>query len=150
MVAVLVERDPFLAPLLEWVPVPDARSGRLVLLGGEAGVGKTSLVGLLATRVGPDVTVRRGYCDNVATPPPLGPVVDALPELAAEIDATTAATRPRLFREIRRRLTESPTLLVLEDVHWADEATLELVRFIGRRSMGCRCWPWRRSGTTRR
>ena len=136
MVAVLVERDPFLAPLLEWVPVPDARSGRLVLLGGEAGVGKTSLVGLVATRVGPDVTVRRGYCDNVATPPPLGPVVDALPELTAKIDATTPATRPRLFRDIRARLTEGPTLLVLEDVHWADEATLELVRFLGRRLDG--------------
>jgi DNA-binding CsgD family transcriptional regulator len=136
MVAVLVEREPFLAPLLEWVPVPDAHSGRLVLLGGEAGVGKTSLVGLLATRVGPEVTVRRGYCDNVATPPPLGPVVDAVPELTAEIDATTAATRPRLFRAIRGRLTETPTLLVLEDVHWADEATLELVRFLGRRLDG--------------
>jgi hypothetical protein len=45
MVAVLVERDPFLAPLLEWVPVRQTSAGRLVLLGGEAGVGKTSLVG---------------------------------------------------------------------------------------------------------
>jgi tRNA A37 threonylcarbamoyladenosine biosynthesis protein TsaE len=44
---VLVERDAFLAPLLEWVPRVDTRAGRLVLLGGEAGVGKTSLVGLL-------------------------------------------------------------------------------------------------------
>jgi DNA-binding CsgD family transcriptional regulator len=90
----------------------------------------------LTTRVGPEVTVRRGYCDNVATPPPLAPVLDALPELAAEIDATTGATRPRLFRDIRARLAEAPTLLVLEDVHWADEATLELVRFLGRRLDG--------------
>jgi DNA-binding CsgD family transcriptional regulator/Tfp pilus assembly protein PilF len=136
MVGVLVERDPFLAPLLEWVPDRQTSAGRLVLLGGEAGVGKTSLVGFLTTRVGPEVTVRRGYCDNVATPPPLGPVLDALPDLAAEIDATTGATRPRLFREIRARLAEAPTLLVLEDVHWADEATLELVRFLGRRLDG--------------
>ena len=133
---VLVERDPFLAPLVEWVPDAETRTGRLVLLGGEAGVGKTSLVGLLATRVGPDVTVRRGFCDNVATPSPLGPVIDALPELAAAIEETTAATRPRLFREVRARLAERPTLLVLEDVHWADEATLELVRFLGRRLDG--------------
>jgi predicted ATPase len=114
----------------------DARSGRLVLLGGEAGVGKTSLVGLLATRVGPDVRVLRGFCDNVAIPPPLGPLVDALPELADAIDGTTRATRPRLFRHIRARLTEGPTVLVLEDVHWADEATLELMRFLGRRLEG--------------
>ena len=136
MVGVPVERDPFLAPLLEWVPDRQTSAGRLVLLGGEAGVGKTSLVGFLTTRVGPEVTVRRGYCDNVATPPPLGPVLDALPDLAAEIDATTGATRPRLFREIRARLAEAPTLLVLEDMHWADEATLELVRFLGRRLDG--------------
>ena len=95
---VLVERDPFLALLLEWVPDADTRSGRLVLLGGEAGVGKSSLIGLLATRVGEDVTMRRGFCDNVATPAPLGPVIDALPELADRIEVTTAATRPRLFR----------------------------------------------------
>ena len=83
---VLVERDPFLAPLLEWVPDADTRSGRLVLLGGEAGVGKSSLIGLLATRVGADVAMRRGFCDNVATPAPLGPVIDALPELADRIE----------------------------------------------------------------
>ena len=133
---VLVERDPFLAPLLEWVPDAGTRSGRLVLLGGEAGVGKSSLIGLLATRVGADVAMRRGFCDNVATPAPLGPVIDALPELADRIEVTTAATRPRLFREIRARLADRPTVLLLEDVHWADEATLELIRFLGRRLEG--------------
>ena len=105
---VLVERDPFIAPLLEWVPDAETRTGRLVLLGGEAGVGKTSLVGLLATRVGPDVTVRRGFGDNVATPSPLGPVLDALPELTAVIEEATEATRPRLFREVRARRTCRP------------------------------------------
>jgi DNA-binding CsgD family transcriptional regulator/tetratricopeptide (TPR) repeat protein len=133
---VLVERDAFLAPLLEWVPDAGTRAGRLVLLGGEAGVGKTSLLGLLLSRVDPEVTVRRGFCDHVATPAPLGPVLDALPELAADIEVTDRATRPRLFREVRARLVEQPTLLLLEDVHWADEATLELVRFLGRRLDG--------------
>lgn len=140
----LVERDPFLAPLLDWVPRAETRTGRMVLLGGEAGVGKTSLVELLAAQIaagiaagaGPPVDTRRGFCDNVATPAPLGPVLDALPELAEMIDETTPATRPRLFRDIRARLARSPTLLVVEDVHWADEATLELVRHLGRRLEG--------------
>jgi DNA-binding CsgD family transcriptional regulator len=136
MGVVLVERDAFLAPLLEWVPGVDTRTGRLVLLGGEAGVGKTSLLGLLLSHVDPDVTVRRGFCDHVATPAPLGPVLDAMPELAADIEAADRSTRPRLFRQIRAQLTERPTLLLLEDVHWADEATLELVRFLGRRLDG--------------
>jgi DNA-binding CsgD family transcriptional regulator/tetratricopeptide (TPR) repeat protein len=80
--------------------------------------------------------VRRGFCDNVATPAPLGPVLDALPELTDRIESTTRETRPRLFREIRARLAEHPTVLLLEDVHWADEATLELIRFLGRRLDG--------------
>ena len=76
---VLVERDPFLAPLLEWVPARATRSGRLVLLGGEAGVGKTSLVALLAHAGAAGGQGAAGFCDNVATPAPLGPVLEALP-----------------------------------------------------------------------
>ena len=52
------------------------------------------------------------------------------------MEETTTATRPRLFREIRARLAAQPTILVLEDLHWADEATLELVRFLGARLDG--------------
>ncbi len=136
MDVVLVERDPFLDPLLGWVPDADTASGRLVLLGGEAGVGKTALVGWLVARVAGAVEVRRGFCDPVATPSPLGPVVDALPALADAVEAATLTTRPRLFREIRARLARAPGLLVLEDVHWADEATLDLLRFLGRRLDG--------------
>ena len=135
----LVERDAQLASLWEAVPRDaSAWAGRRVFLGGEAGVGKTSLVGALLERLRTDdeVVVRRGFCDNVATPSPLGPVLDAMPELAHAIEQTTPATRPRLFHDIRALLTTGPTLLVLEDLHWADEATLELVRFLGRRLDG--------------
>ena len=72
----------------------------------------------------------------MATPPPLGPVIEALPELESVLEETTPETRPRLFREVRARLAEQPTVLVLEDLHWADEATMELVRFLGRRLEG--------------
>ena len=135
----LVERDPFLAALVKSVPAAASTDGCWMFLGGEAGVGKTSLVGLLLDHVAglPDpAQVRRGFCDNVATPPPLGPVLDALPEMAERLEETTPDTRPRLFRDIRAMLAERPTVLVLEDVHWADEATLELVRFLGRRLDG--------------
>ena len=105
-------------------------AGRWVFLGGEAGVGKTSLVAALLAQLdappgGP--VVRRGFCDHVATPPPLGAVLDAVPELAHVLEGTTPATRPRLFHDIRTLLTTGPTVLVLEDVHWADGATLELL-----------------------
>lgn len=136
---VLIERDSFLAPLLEAAPSAATVSGRWVFLGGEAGVGKTSLVGLLldelAALPAPPV-VRRGACDGVATPAPLGPVIEALPDLEAALEETRPETRPRLFRQVRARLAEQPTVLVLEDLHWADEATLELVRFLGGRLDG--------------
>ena len=127
--AVLVERDSFVAPLLEAVPSSVTVAGRWVFLGGEAGVGKTSLLGLLVDELAalPDPpVVRRGSCDGVATPAPLAPVIEALPELASVLEETTPETRPRLFREVRALLAEQPTVLVVEDVHWADEATMEL------------------------
>ena len=149
---VLVERDSFVAPLLEAVPSSATVAGRWVFLGGEAGVGKTSLLRLLVDGLAalPDPpVVRRGSCDGVSTPPPLGPVIEALPELESVLEETTPETRPRLFREVRALLAEQPTVLVLEDLHWADEATLELVRFLGRRLEGCPCSGWPPSATTR-
>ncbi|WP_051277344.1 AAA family ATPase [Marmoricola sp. URHB0036] len=135
----LVERGSFVAPLLEAVPSAATGTGRWIFLGGEAGVGKTSLVGLLLDELAalphPPV-VRRGSSDGVATPAPLGPVIEALPELEAMLAETTLETRPRLFREVRTLLAGQPTVLVLEDLHWADEATLELVRHLGRRLEG--------------
>src|SRR4051794_10772171 len=114
MVRVLVERDAQLASLWDEVPIAASGwTGRWVFLGGEAGVGKTTLVGALLARLGTDgPVVRRGYCDNVATPSPLGPVLDAMPELTRAIEDTTPASRPRLFHDIRTLLTAGPTLLV--------------------------------------
>ena len=66
----------------------------------------------------------------------LGPVVDALPELAEVLEAGSGVSRLRLLRRIRGTLTAAPTLLILEDVHWADEATLDVLRFLGRRLDG--------------
>src|SRR6185437_975927 len=82
--------------------------------------------------------VRRGCCDSVTTAEALGPILDALPELAEAIDGADGASRLRLFRQVRDALSASPMLLLLEDVHWADEATLDILRFLGRRLAGAR------------
>ena len=82
------------------------------------------------------LVVRRGNCDNMTTAEALGPVVDALPELAEVLEAGSGVSRLRLLRRIRGTLTAAPTLLILEDVHWADEATLDVLRFLGRRLDG--------------
>ena len=143
----LIERGEFLAALLGLLREAAAGQGRLVFLGGEAGVGKTTLTAALAAgavtasgtvlaSTGLPLAVRRGNCDNVTTAEALGPVVDALPELAEVLEAGSGVSRLRLLRRIRGTLTAAPTLLILEDVHWADEATLDVLRFLGRRLDG--------------
>ena len=135
MTDVLIERASFLASLEELLSEAAAGSGRLVFLGGEAGVGKTMLATALAEAAG-GPTVRRGSCDSVTTAEPLGPILDALPELAETVDQDAGVSRLRLFRQVRDVLSGSPMLLVLEDVHWADEATLDILRYLGRRLAG--------------
>ena len=131
----LVERGDFLALLEGLLDEAVGGTGRLVFLGGEAGVGKSAVAAALAsTAAGP--VVRRGCCDNITTAEPLGPLVDALPELARVLDAEAGVSRFRLFQHVREVLAGSLLLLVLEDVHWADEATLDVLRFVGRRLSG--------------
>src|SRR5215471_10236896 len=137
MVDVLVEREGFLASVERLLDEALEGSGRLVFLGGEAGVGKTALSTALAEAAG-GLVVRRGSCDSVTTAEALGPILDALPELAVAADYEAGVGRLRLFRRVREVLSESPMLLALEDVHWADEATLDILRFLGRRLAGVR------------
>ncbi len=137
MTDVLVERADFLASLRGLLSEALDGSGRLVFLGGEAGVGKTTLATALADAAAGPV-VRRGSCDNVTTAEALGPILDALPELAVAVDDEAGVSRLRLFQKVRDFLSGSPMVLLLEDVHWADEATLDILRFLGRRLAGSR------------
>src|SRR5712691_10693862 len=138
----LIERAGFLGSLEGLLAEALGGDGRLVFLGGEAGVGKTALAGALAGAVladdGAGAVVKRGSCDNVTTAEALGPLLDALPELAAALENEAGVTRLRLFGQVREVLSATPMLLLLEDVHWADEATLDIMRFLGRRLAGAR------------
>src|SRR5215469_5461698 len=137
MADVLVEREGFLASLEQLLDEALGGSGRLVFLGGEAGVGKTTLAAALAEAASGPV-IRRGSCDNVTTAEALGPILDALPELSGAVDLGAGVSRFRLFQQVRGVLSGAPMLLLLEDVHWADEATLDILRFLGRRLAGLR------------
>jgi DNA-binding CsgD family transcriptional regulator len=125
----LVERETQLAALGEHLDAAVAGRGRLVLVSGEAGVGKTSLVRAFAEeRVG-DVRFARGACDGLFTPQPLAPLL----ELAEQIGVSVDGPRRDVFSGTLDALRRAPTVAVVEDVHWADEATLDLIRFLGRR-----------------
>jgi DNA-binding CsgD family transcriptional regulator/tetratricopeptide (TPR) repeat protein len=108
--------------------------GRLVLVGGEAGVGKTALVRDFARRARPDVPVLWGACDSLPVPRPLGPLVDVAPALGEAFARRLAeGSRYRLFAALRDVLQAATRVLVLEDVHGADDATLDLLLYLGRR-----------------
>jgi ATP/maltotriose-dependent transcriptional regulator MalT len=136
---VLLERELPLALLAEWADQARRGEGRLVLVSGQAGVGKSALV----ERFADDLAEARwcwGACDGLFTPRPLGAFVDIAAQLGgelAELFRGTAA-RAELFDALLGGLARPagrgvPRVIVVEDIHWADEATLDLLRFLARR-----------------
>jgi DNA-binding CsgD family transcriptional regulator/tetratricopeptide (TPR) repeat protein len=109
--------------------------GKLVLIAAEAGLGKSSLVEQFVQWHRRDVRTLWGACDALQTPRALGPVHEMAAGIAAVGTDTTGPSRERLFRLLFDEFAqpERPCIAVLEDLHWADEATLDFVRFIGRR-----------------
>ena len=115
--------------------VSEQGRGRLVLIAGEAGIGKTALVRAFCARERQG-RVLWGACDALFTPRPLGPFVDIADEVGGELGAAVAegaaagALLGALTRSLRAR---PPDIVVLEDLHWADEATLDVLRLLARR-----------------
>jgi len=132
----LLERESALASLADYAREARRGEGRLVLVAGEAGVGKSALVDRFQGDV-PDARWSWGACDGLFTPRPLGPLFDLAGQLGGELlDLSLAhAARDELFSALLRQVNEPGTLnvVVIEDVHWADEATVDLLRFLGRR-----------------
>jgi DNA-binding CsgD family transcriptional regulator/tetratricopeptide (TPR) repeat protein len=132
----LLERESQLGSLLQYADEARARAGRLVLISGEAGVGKSSLIEELQHRL-PDATWAWGACDGLFTPRPLAPLHDIARELGGSLLETvrSAASRDEIFDAVLQwaSAVEGMAVLVIEDVQWADDATLDLLRFVGRR-----------------
>jgi DNA-binding CsgD family transcriptional regulator/tetratricopeptide (TPR) repeat protein len=132
----LLEREASLASLAGYAREARRGEGRLVLVAGEAGVGKSTLVERLHDDLA-DACWSWGACDGLFTPRPLGPLFDLASTLGGELGdlCRAGAAREDLFRALLRQVSESETLniMVVEDVHWADEATVDMLRFLGRR-----------------
>ena len=132
----LLERAPLLDELAGLL-AGTAAGGRVVLLAGEAGMGKSVLVRELAERHAAEARFLVGACDPLLTPRALGPLHDLGRQAGGRLAALLAAGSPReqlfdaLLDELDRR--ERPQVVVVEDAHWADEATLDLLVFLGRR-----------------
>jgi len=113
----------------------DSSGGKVVLIRGEAGVGKTSLVKEFIERHTDEAHVLSGFCDDLSTPQPLAPFWDIARAEPSIHQALTDGDRPALFEALVDVLSRTlrPTVLVIEDTHWAGEATLDAIRYLGRR-----------------
>lgn len=133
----LLEREGPLAILTGLLDEATSQAGRLVFVEGEAGIGKSSLLGRFREVVPAATRFAVGTCDPLSTPHPLGPLIDVVAGIggATERLLGEGADRDRVFRAFLAELTAGPGPMVVafEDVHWADEATLDLLRFLGRR-----------------
>ncbi|HSN70760.1 MAG TPA: AAA family ATPase, partial [Steroidobacteraceae bacterium] len=130
----LLERSELLAKLRQLAEQARGGSGSVALITGEAGVGKSSLANAFLAEIDHG-RVGRGGCEALFTPRPLGPLHDIARELRGDLLRVLIdeAPRPRIFATLLDILDSEPIVLLIEDVHWADEATLDMLKFLGRR-----------------
>src|SRR6185436_14857308 len=138
----LLERADELATLTRLLAETSA-GGRVAVLSGEAGAGKSSLAAAFTEAAGPRAQVLWGACDPLLTPRALGPLHDIARTLGGRLRERMAeGRRAEVFDLLLEALDRPPRVarpvVVLEDLHWADEATLDMITFLGRRLALCR------------
>ena len=133
----ILEREDELAVLTGAVRAAAGGHGSVVLVMGEAGIGKSSLVEAVRPHLPAEGRMFVGYCDDLATPRTLGPFRDLVGSVGTEFSlaVTDGSDRDRVLTALRTELdwAEHPTVLVIEDIHWADDATLDALRYLVRR-----------------
>jgi DNA-binding CsgD family transcriptional regulator len=133
----ILERDGELAALDEAARDAGHGVGSVVLVSGEAGIGKSLLVDALRGRLPAPGRLLIGYCDDLATPRVLGPLRDLADRVGVPLgQALKRGDRAEVLEALRSEFggPRRPTVLVVEDVHWADEATLDVLRYLIRRT----------------
>ncbi|MCF0042146.1 helix-turn-helix transcriptional regulator [Dyadobacter fanqingshengii] len=139
----LIERSGFLTRLNTQFDDTINGEGHCILLSGEAGMGKSSLVKAFCTERKGDCRIFRGTCDALFTPRPLAPLYDIIWQLGNDTLTQTGnkGSRGDLFADFLlelKNLTE-PSVIIFEDIHWADEATLDFIKFLSRRINQLQC-----------
>ena len=133
----LLERDSALATLAAAHAAAAGGRGSAVFVTGEPGIGKTSLVNRFLGDLEPGARALLGTCDDLSIPRPFGPIRDLAGSVSPALEAALAAGAPphdvHALVIADLELPPRPAVLVLEDVHWADNATLDLITVLGRR-----------------
>jgi DNA-binding CsgD family transcriptional regulator/tetratricopeptide (TPR) repeat protein len=133
----LLEREAQLTDMCALLHEATAGRGQLLLIGGEAGIGKSALIQRFCDLTRTRVRVLLGACDALSTPRPHGPLLDIAGSLPSKVQRFVEAegSRHQLFGAVLDALAADPrgTLFVVEDAHWADEGTMDLIRYLSRR-----------------
>lgn len=133
----LVERDGFMVSLQQQFEAILAGEGHCILLSGEAGIGKTALIKAFCKQHAGQCSIYQGYCDGLFTPRPLAPLYDMLWQVNKErwpappLHEERSVLFADFFQELRSK--KGRLLLLFEDIHWADEGTLDFIKFFIRR-----------------
>jgi predicted ATPase len=131
----LLEREEELGLLADLLENVGSSGGKVVLIRGDAGIGKSALVRGFVTLVADSAHTHGGFCDDLETPQPFGPLWDMAREEPELSEALRASDRQQVMQTLFDLLSRSlrPNLVVIEDTHWSDEATLDAVKYVGRR-----------------
>jgi ATP/maltotriose-dependent transcriptional regulator MalT len=139
----LIERDDVLQTLEMKFENITHNEGHCILLSGEAGIGKTSLIKSFYKEKKEDCKVYQGTCDALFTPRPLAPVFDIIWQISDNTPKNEVHNLDRtllfnhLFYELEQQ--KKPSIIIIEDIHWADEATLDFIKFFIRRITRIHC-----------
>jgi DNA-binding CsgD family transcriptional regulator/tetratricopeptide (TPR) repeat protein len=133
---VLYERDAELAALHAALTRARRGSGTVVVVGGEAGAGKSSLIRAFLDGVPAGVRVLAGSCDDLLASRALAPLREAVRRVPGPLADALDGPVADVPDAAEAQLASGPTVLVVDDVHWADDATLDVLRHLARRVAG--------------
>jgi DNA-binding CsgD family transcriptional regulator/tetratricopeptide (TPR) repeat protein len=131
----LLERGPVLDDLLHAVAAAGIGRGGAAIVTGEAGIGKTSVVRALRASLDHGVRVLTGACDDLLSPRALGPLREAVAGTSGPLATALAGDHPDTVpgAAVAELAAWRPTVLIVEDLHWADDATLDVLGHVARR-----------------
>jgi len=140
----LLERESSLEQLGKAYELAGADSGRIALISGEAGIGKTSLIETFVGSLPEGSPVYWGGCEALFVARPLGPLFDIAEQLGGKFlkvlhsDADVHKIHSS-FLALIESADFASAVFVIEDIHWADNATMDFFKFVGRRIKRCNC-----------
>lgn len=140
----LLERDEPFRQLTEQYELTTSDGGRTILVSGEAGIGKTSLIDEFVRSLPDTASVYTGGCEALFAARPLGPLFDIAEQLDGKLLAMLQSDvdNHRIFSAFLSFLESADSggaVFVIEDIHWADNATMDFLKFVSRRIARSHC-----------